>query len=268
MSNLLRNVTLKTSIEMQRMRRSSRIIEILLREIKTLIAPGVTTRELNGYCEKLIARHHAVPSLKGYKGYPASICASANNIAVHGVPNDVPLRNNDIITVDVTLNVDGWHSDGAWTYIVGKPDAERLHLLRAAWRTLMAGILAVKAGGRLGDVGAAIERSAKRFGCSVLDDFAGHGIGMSLHEDPIVANAGKKGTGHPIVPGMVFTVEPILSLGSPEVIVMDDGWTVITKDGSLTAQFEHTVAVFRDRTEIMTYTCADIRNNIDLPPYF
>ncbi len=268
MSNLVHNITLKTGIEVHRMRRPSRIVEELLRSVSPLMTPGVTTRQINAHCEDFIAGRKAESSLKGYRGFPASICASPNGVAVHGIPDDNPLRDGDIVTIDVTLNVDGWHGDGAWTYIVGKASPEKLHLLKAAWKSTLAGILAAKAGGRLGDVGAAIERAAKRQGCTVLEDFAGHGIGTSLHEDPIVANTGTRGTGQPIVPGMVFTVEPILCIGKPETGVLEDGWTVVTKDGSPTAQFEHTLAVFRDRTEILTFTSPDLRANIDAPPFF
>jgi len=267
MSNLAQNITLKTSLDIHRMRRSSRLIERIFRSIKEMLRPGITTREIDDFCARLFFENKAVSSQKGYRGFPASICTSVNQVAVHDIPNEIPLRDNDILTVDITINIDGWHSDSAWTYIVGRPDAERLHLLKAAWKTTLAGILAARAGNRLGDVGAAIERAAKRMGCSVLDDFAGHGIGSAFHEDPIVANSGTKGTGQPIIPGMVFTVEPIVCLGKPHVSVLPDGWTAVTDDGSLTAQFEHTVAIFRDRTEILTLS-DELRNNLDLPPFF
>jgi methionyl aminopeptidase len=258
----IRSVTLKTGIEMQRIRRPSRILEDLFRDLKSKIVPGTTSRKINAYCERFITARNAEPALKGYKGYPAAICASPNAVAVHGIPTDNPLFRGDIITLDITISIDGWHSDSAWTYIVGSTTEEKERLVRAAWKATLSGILAAKAGGRFGDIGAAVERTAKRFGCSILDDFAGHGIGRLLHEDPIVANTGTRGVGQPIVPGMVFTVEPILCLGKPEVRTLEDGWTVVTQDGSPTAQFEHTIAIFRDRTEIMTFT------NIDVPPYF
>jgi methionyl aminopeptidase len=259
-------LTVKTAPEMQRIRKASRILERLFRELGPLIVPGVTPAQLSAYCERFIVSCRAVPALKGYRGYPAAICASPNNVAVHGIPTNTPLACGDIITLDITVNLDGWHSDSAWTYAVGKPSAEKALLLRAAWRASLAGILAAKAGGRIGDIGAAIERTAKRFGLGVLEDFAGHGIGRILHEDPIVMNTGIRGTGQPIVPGMVFTVEPILCLGKPELLTLDDGWTVVTKDGSPTAQFEHTIAIFHERTEIMTFSSPDIRFNLDVPP--
>ncbi len=263
-----RNITVKTGLEVHRMRRPSRIIEELLWSLKEVIRPGVSTREIDRFCENFIAERNAVSSLKGYQGFPASICASPNNVAVHGIPNDNPLRDGDIVTIDVTLNVAGWHGDGAWTYLVGAGSPEKLFLLKAGMRMTNWPGLAARAGGRLGDVGAAIERTAGRLGCSVLEDFAGHGIGTSMHEDPIVANTGVKGSGRPIVPGMVFTIEPILCLGKPEVNLLEDGWTVVTRDGGPTAQFEHTLAVFRDRTEVLTLSSRDIRTIIDGPPYF
>lgn len=267
MSNLVQNITLKTGLDIHRMRKASRLIEKIFRSIKGMLRPGLTTLEIDEFCSRLFIENNALSSQKGYRGFPASICTSVNQVAVHGVPNSLPLRENDILTVDITLNIGGWHGDSAWTFIVGKPDAEKMHLLKAAWKATIAGILAARAGNRLGDVGYAIERAAKRMGCAVLDDFAGHGIGSSFHEDPIVANSGTKGTGQPIIPGMVFTVEPIVCLGRPQVVVMPDGWTVVTKDGSLTAQFEHTIAIFKDRTEILTLS-DDLRQNLDVPPFF
>jgi methionyl aminopeptidase len=276
------SIHLKTGIEMQRIRRPSRILEELFRDLRAQIIPGVTTKKLNAYCERFILSKNALPALKGYKGFPAAICASANNVAVHGIPNDTPLASGDIVTIDITISIDGWHSDSAWTYIVGSADEEKRRLVKAAWKATVSGILAAKAGGRLGDIGAAVERAANRFGCRVLEDFAGHGIGRMLHEDPIAVNTGTRGIGQPIVPGMVFTIEPILCLGNPEVRTLEDGWTIVTRDGSPTAQFEHTIAIFRDRTEIMTYTipaskarqpgepvspsCPHV--NIDAPPFF
>ncbi|MCL1818301.1 MAG: type I methionyl aminopeptidase [Spirochaetaceae bacterium] len=248
-----RNIHLKTAVEMQRIRRPSRILEELFRDLGAKVVPGATTKKLNAYCERFIRARKAEPALKGYRGFPAAICASPGSVAAHGIPTDAPLRAGDLITIDITIGVDGWHSDGAWTYIVGgATDEEKTHLVQAAWKATLAGIMAAKAGGRIGDIGAAVERTAKRFGCSVLEDFAGHGIGRMLHEDPIVVNTGTRGVGQPIVPGMVFTVEPILCLGQPKVSTREDGWTVVTEDGRPTAQFEHTIAIFSDRTEIMT----------------
>lgn len=260
-------IRLKTAVEMQRIRRVSRVLEELFRELRAKIVPGVTTENLSAYCERCILAKKALPALKGYKGFPAAICASVNQTAVHGVPNATPLATGDIITVDITISIDGWHSDSAWTYIVGHTGEEKRRLVKAAWKATVSGILAARAGGRLGDIGAAIEHTAKRFGCSILEDFAGHGIGRMLHEDPIIVHTGTRGVGQPIVPGMVFTIEPILCLGRPEVLTLEDGWTIITRDGSPAAQFEHTIAIFRDRTEIMTYTLDNI-HGIDLPPFF
>ncbi|MDR3201157.1 MAG: type I methionyl aminopeptidase [Spirochaetales bacterium] len=262
-----RNIYLKTGVEMQRIRKPSRILESLFRDLQSKIVPGVTTNAINAYCERFILEKNAQTALKGYKGFPAAICASPNDVAVHGIPTSAPLFSGDIITIDITISIDGWHADSAWTYFVGAVDDEKKRLVKAAWKATVSGILAAKAGGRFGDIGAAVERTAKRFGCSVLEDFAGHGIGRMLHEDPIVVNVGTRGVGQPIVPGMVFTVEPILCIGRPEVRTLDDGWTVVTLDGSPTAQFEHTIAIFRDRTEIMTYTVPGVRTNIDALPY-
>jgi len=206
--------------------------------------------------------------MKGYKGYPASICTSVNNVAAHGVPGSYELQPGDLISVDISAQIEGWHGDGAWTYVVGEalPDSRRL--LKAAWQATMSGIEAAKAGARLGDVGAAIEESARRYGCSVLDKFVGHGIGLGMHEEPMVLNFGKRGTGQPIVPGMVLTIEPIVCLGIPEAHVLGDGWSIVTDDNSLCAQYEHTVAVFSDKTEVLTFSAGNKIRNGDLPPYF
>jgi methionyl aminopeptidase len=265
--NLTRTICLKTGVEMQRIRRTARILEAIFRDLKSKIAPGISTQAINAYCERAILEKNALPVLRGYQGFPAAICASPNSVAVHGIPTDTPLVTGDIVTIDITISIDGWHADSAWTYIVGAASAEKNNLVKAAWKATISGILAAKAGGRIGDIGAAVERTAKRYGCSVLEEFAGHGIGRMIHEDPIIANTGTRGVGQPIVPGMVFTVEPILCIGKPCVRTLEDGWTVVTQDGSPTAQFEHTIAIFRDRTEIMTYTIPGDRTNIDALPY-
>jgi methionyl aminopeptidase len=260
------NILLKTSLDISRIRRPSRALSQVFMDLKTVMKPGVTTLDIERFCVRKFNEFHAIPSQAGYRGFPSPICTSPNSVAAHGIPNSMPLEDGDIITVDIVLAIDGWHSDSAWTYLVGTPKADRLRLLKAAWQATMAGIGVLKAGNRLGDVGDAIGRVAKKFGCSVIEDFAGHGIGEAMHEDPIVSNSGTRGVGQPIVPGMVLTVEPILSLGKPAIKFLDDGWTAVTEDGCPTAQFEHTVAIFHNRNEILTFS--GFEPNIDLPPFF
>ncbi len=246
------NIPLKTSLEVNRMRRPGKLIAAILSRLKNRITEGITTREIEEYCQAMIARGFARSSAKGYGGFPSVICTSVNNIAVHGVPNDTLLIEGDILTVDISLNIEGWHGDSALTFIVGKGSRDIIRLKKTALSATLAGIKAARAGNRLGDIGWAIEKTARRWGCSVIDLFAGHGIGLNLHENPLVLSAGEKATGLPIVPGMVFTIEPVITLGTGKVKPLGDGWGYITADGNPTAQYEHTIAVFSDRTDVLT----------------
>ena len=262
-----KDIILKTSVEIAQIRRACRIAEKCLRHLAGFIAPGVTTRKLDEIAARFFANANAESALKGYRGFPGNICASVNNVAAHGVPSDHPLEEGDVVSLDITVKSLGWHGDAAWTYTVGAGSAESRRLIRAAWKACLAGVKAAVAGARIGDVGSAIQEAAKEMGCAVVEDYVGHGIGRSMHEDPMVLNFGEVDTGTRIVPGMVFTVEPILCLGSPEVrSVSGDGWTLATRDGGVSAQFEHTVAVFRDRTEVLTFSGGDIFAYLDFPP--
>lgn len=246
------NISLKTSLEVNRMRRPGKLIASILSNLKNIITVGITTRDIEEYCKAMIVKGFARSSAKGYRGFPSVICTSVNNIAVHGVPNNTQLIEGDILTVDISLNIDGWHSDSALTYIVGNGSRDMMRLKKTALAATIAGIKAARAGNRMGDIGWAIEKTTRRWGCSVIDLFAGHGIGLNLHENPLVLSTGEKTTGLPIVPGMVFTIEPVITLGNGEVKPLGDGWGYITSDGSPTAQYEHTVAVFGDRTDVLT----------------
>lgn len=231
-----------------------------------MIAVGVTTGELDREAGAWLAGRGAVPALRGYRGFPGCICTSVNNVAAHGIPSNRKLEDGDLVSLDITVSVNGWHGDAAWTFLVGSGTPDSRRLLRAAWTASLSGIGAARAGNRIGDVGAAIQSTARKFGCSVIEDYVGHGIGRAMHEDPMVLNFGAADTGMRIVPGMVFTVEPMLNLGARDAHVSTDGWTLVTTDGSLSAQFEHTVAVFRDYTEVLTYSRGDIFASIDFPP--
>ncbi len=263
-----KNIPLKTSIDVAHIRRSCRIVESALRHLKQVIAPGVSTGEIDREVEKYLAGQGAISALKGYRGFPKSICTSVNNVAAHGIPGDYRLEPGDLISVDLTVVKDGWHGDAAWTFCVSGADADTKRLISAAWQTNLAGIMTIRAGAKLGDIGHAVSNTAQKYGCVVLQDYVGHGIGEALHEEPRIPNVGEKGQGMRIVPGMVFTVEPIVTLGDEEVTILDDGWTVVTSNGSYAAQFEHTVAVFKDRIEILTASSYDIRKHLDQPPYF
>jgi methionyl aminopeptidase len=264
----LSEINLKTSIEVARIQKSASILEDLLIALSEKIDKGVSVMDIDRFADEFIIQKGARSALKGYKGFPNAVCVSLNNIAAHGIPGEYLLLNDDLLTVDVTLEYNGWYADAAWTYLVGQGDRDLKRLIKAAWQSTMAGINIAKAGNRIGDVGEAIQKTAKSFGCSVLDDYAGHGIGRDLHEDPLILNMGEAHTGLPIVPGMVFTIEPIISLGDNEVEILEDGWSIKTMDGSITAQFEHTIAIFSNRTEILTFRNGSAEKHIDFPPFF
>jgi methionyl aminopeptidase len=259
-------IRMKTSVDVARIRRACRVAERCLRYLAPCVRPGIATRELDNLAARFLEENSAEPALRGYRGFPGCICASVNNVAAHGIPGDRELESGDVLAIDITVSVEGWYGDAAWTFLVGEPGPDAKRVLRAAWSASLAGIRAARAGNRIGDVGAAIQEAARRFGCSVVEEYVGHGIGRAMHEDPMVLNFGTASTGARIVPGMVFTVEPMLTLGSRDVHISSDGWTLVTADGSLSAQFEHTVAVFRDYTEILTYSHGDLFESLDFPP--
>jgi methionyl aminopeptidase len=259
-------ISLKTSVDVARVRRACRLAERCLRYLAPCVRPGVSTAELDRLAGRFLEENGATSALRGYRGFPGNICASVNNVAAHGIPSDRELESGDILSIDITTLVEGWHGDAAWTFLIGTASPDGRRLVKASWGACLAGIRAAVAGGRIGDVGAAIQESARRHGCSIVEDYVGHGIGRAMHEDPMVPNIGAPDTGLQIVPGMVFTIEPMLTLGAGDVRVSNDGWTLVTKDNSLSAQFEVTVAVFRDYTEVLTYSKGDILDCLDFPP--
>lgn len=243
-------VPLKTSADVAGIRRACRAAASILHALKAAIAPGVTTRRLDDASAALMRSWGALPAVPA--GFPGNICVSVNEVAAHGVPDDRRLRNGDLVTIDVSLVLEGWCGDAAATYPVGEPDGDCLRVWAAARSALAAGVAAVRAGGHLGDIGAAILSEAGRHDCVVISELVGHGIGRRLHEEPQVFHTGRAGEGPPIVPGMVLTVEPALALGAGRIVKREDGWSLVTMDGAPAAQFEHTVAVFRERTEVLT----------------
>jgi len=258
-----RHVPLKTSADVSRMRPPGRLLARILRELGPRIEPGTPARDIDAFCAARLEAIGAETSQR-LMGFPGAACVSINNVAAHGVPDGRPLENGDLVTVDISTRVNGWASDAAWTYIVGTGSADAYRLRKAAWRSTNAGIQACAAGRRFGDVAAVVEHTAARFGCSVVREFTGHGIGRGMHEPPAVPNTGEAGTGEPIVPGMVLTVEPVLALGTGDVRKLNDGWSYVSADGSLTAQFEHTISVFSRYTEVLTY---DGELAGDVPPF-
>jgi methionyl aminopeptidase len=247
-------VTLKSVREIERMRASGTIVAEVLEAMADTVKPGVTTAELDELAEAIIRSHPgARPAFKGYGGFPASICASVNEEVVHGIPSrQRRLERGDIIGIDVGVLLDGYHADAARTYAVGDVSRGARELLEVTRAALEAGVEAARPGGFLGDISSAIQRVAERSGFSVVRDLVGHGIGQHLHEDPQVPNFGTPGRGLALEPGLVIAIEPMVNCGSSTVRTLDDAWTIVTVDGTLSAHFEHTVAVMDKGPEILT----------------
>jgi methionyl aminopeptidase len=239
--------------EIAAMRRAGEAAAATLAFVGERIRAGVATAEIDRWVREHTRRLGGTPSQLGYQGFPAAVCTSRNAVVCHGIPSATDaLVPGDIVNVDVTTCLGGWHGDTSTTFVVGRASPGALHVVDVARRCRDAGIAAVREGARLGDVGAAIEEVARAEGCSVVRDFGGHGIGRRMHMDPHVAHTGVRGAGLRLRAGMALTIEPMVNLGSPEVRVLEDGWTVVTADGSLSAQFEHTVVVTRDGCEVTT----------------
>jgi len=242
----------KTTDQVVRMRRAGRVVAEMHEAIRDAIRPGVTTARLDAIARDVLERRGAVSSFLGYHGFPAVICASPDDMVVHGIPNDLPLEEGALLSIDCGAIVDGWHGDAAFTAPVGAASAQALRLVEAAEASLSAAIARMVPGNRLSDVGHAVELVAAEAGFQVVRDYVGHGIGTAMHEDPDVPNFGPPGKGPELVPGVVLAVEPMLTVGSAETVVLDDGWSVVTADGSLAAHVEHTIAVTDHGPEILT----------------
>lgn len=246
-------MTVKSSNALSKISRASWIVASVLKRIEPHIQPGISTYELDKLCEEMIVSYGAVPSFKGYNGFSGSICASVNEVVVHGIPNkDTILKKGDIITVDVGANVDGYHGDGAWTFGVGEISHEAQRLMDVTKSALEVGLTHVKAGARIGDISSAIGAHIKAHGYSVPLEFGGHGIGKDLHEDPMIFNDGKAGRGMILKENMTLCIEPIVHAGRPLSKVLQDQWTTTTVDGSWSAHFEHTVLVTKGGCSILT----------------
>jgi methionyl aminopeptidase len=236
-----------------RLRRASRIAAETLHWVGERLAAGITTADIDRLVREDTQRRGGVPAQLGYQGFPGAVCTSRNAVVCHGIPNAAErLEDGDIINVDVTTRVDGFHGDTSRTFAIGAVSPEAGRLIRVAEACRDAGIAAARPFGRLGDVGAAIERLALTEGMGVVRELGGHGIGRQMHQPPHVHHLGRPGTGVRLKPGFAFTVEPMINWGTPEVVFLDDGWTVVTRDGSLSAQFEHTVLITEDGVEILT----------------
>ncbi|HEY2513709.1 MAG TPA: type I methionyl aminopeptidase, partial [Polyangiaceae bacterium] len=234
------NVEILAPRELPLLRRAGLAAAATLAHVAARLQPGVATAEIDGWVREHTRTLGGKPSQLGYHGFPAAVCTSRNEVVCHGIPNrDAVLAPGDLVNVDVTTNLGGYHGDTSATFLIGEVSPEARHVTDVARRCRDAGIAVVREGARLGDVGAAIAELAAREGCSVVREFGGHGIGRAMHMAPHVAHYGARGAGLRLKAGMAFTIEPMINLGRPEVRVLDDGWTVVTADGSLSAQFEH-----------------------------
>ena len=246
-------IVCRSAAELERMREAGRLVGEVLTALAAAVAPGVTTGDLDALAEARILKAGAMPAFKGYHGYPATICASINDEVIHGIPSGRRVLNEgDVISIDVGAELDGYFGDSAITLAVGKVSEAAATLLRVTDESLYKAIEAVKPGGRISDIGHAVQRHVEAFGFSVVREFVGHGIGQKMHEEPQVPNYGQPGHGPRLAEGMVLAIEPMVNAGSPAVKVLADGWTAVTRDGSLSAHFEHTVAVTREGREILT----------------
>ncbi|GET38222.1 type I methionyl aminopeptidase [Microseira wollei] len=246
-------IELLSSRELDKMRQAGRLAAQLLEHLEPMVKPGVTTLELNDEAERWTKAHGAKSAPLGYHGFPKSICTSVNEVVCHGIPSAKQiLKEGDIINIDVTPLVDGYHGDTSKTFFVGTPSPKAKKLVEVTQECLKRGIAEVKPGARIGDIGAAIQEYAEAQGFSVVRNFTGHGVHRIFHAAPEIPHYGKRGTGKRLRPGMVFTIEPMINEGTWEVEVLDDGWTALTLDRKLSAQFEHTVAVTNSGVEILT----------------
>jgi methionyl aminopeptidase len=234
------------------MRRAGRLAAETLDFITPHVQPGVSTGALDKLCHDFILDHKAIPAPLGYRGYPKSICTSINHVVCHGIPGDKRLQNGDIVNIDVTVILDGWYGDTSRMYFAGDVSIKARRLCEVTYEAMMRGIAAARPGGHVGDIGHAIQTYVEAQHMSVVRDFCGHGLGRLFHDEPNIVHVGRPGEGIVLRPGMFFTVEPMINLGRPHVKVLSDGWTAVTRDRSLSAQFEHTVAVTDDGVEIFT----------------
>ncbi|KIF83449.1 type I methionyl aminopeptidase [Noviherbaspirillum autotrophicum] len=246
-------VPIRSEAEIGMARRAGALAADVLRMIAEHLRPGITTGELDRICHDYIVDElRAIPANVGYNGYPKTVLTSINHVVCHGIPSDRRLKNSDIINIDVAVIKDGWYGDTSRMYLVGEPGILAKRLVRSTYEAMRAGILAVRPGATLGDVGHAIQTVAHREGFSVVREYCGHGIGTVYHDEPQVLHYGRLGTGLVLEPGMIFTIEPMLNAGKPGTVQLADGWTVVTKDRSLSAQWEHMVAVTESGFEILT----------------
>jgi methionyl aminopeptidase len=246
------NIRVKTPRDIEAIRRAGRLVVDTLELVAPRIRPGITTDDINSWVHEFTVQNGAVPAPLNYRGYPKSVCVSVNEVICHGIPGERVLQDGDIVNVDVTSILKGYYADANRTFLVGSPGPDARKIVSVARECLRRGMNVVKAGNAVGDIGWAIQSFAEAEGCSVVREFVGHGIGFDFHEPPQVPHFGRKGTGLELIPGMVFTIEPMINLGRKELRILEDEWTAVTRDGSLSAQFEQTVLVTESGCESLT----------------
>lgn len=245
-------ITIKSEHEIELMRHAGMLVSKTHKYLKPFIKPGITTEELDRLAEEFIRSNDGIPTCKGYEGFPSSLCISVNDEVVHGIPSKRKLKNGDIVTIDMVIGYHGYQGDAAWTYAVGDISDKKKYLMEHTEKALYEGIKQVKPGNRIGDISHAVEVYATKHNLGVVKELVGHGIGTDMHEEPDVPNYGKPNTGPRLKPSMVICIEPMLNLGSADVGILDDDWTIVTLDGKPAAHYEHTILVTEDGYEILT----------------
>ena len=258
-----RRITIHKPEDFGVMRRAGKLAAEALDMITAHVRPGISTGEIDKLCHDYMVERSAIPATLGYRGYTKSSCTSVNHVVCHGIPGDRVLVDGDIINIDVTVILDGWHGDSSRMYVAGEASTKAKLLMDVTYEAMMKGIAAIRPGATLGDIGHAIQVHVEKHRFSVVRDFCGHGIGRHFHEPPNILHFGRPGEGPKLKPGMFFTVEPMVNAGRPEVKILDDGWTAVTRDRSLSAQFEHMVAVTDNGVEIFTLSPKGMHK----PPY-
>ncbi|MEA3431792.1 MAG: type I methionyl aminopeptidase [candidate division WOR-3 bacterium] len=247
-------IIIKSDREIEIMKEGGKVLKELLLLLKENVREGVTTKELDRLAERFIKKSGGRPAFKGYNGFPASICTSVNEVVIHGIPGDYELKNGDIIGIDVGVSYKGYFTDTAYTFSVGKIDGLKEKLIKATKKSLYAALNKARAGNRLSDISNAVQTCVESYGFSVVREFCGHGVGEELHEDPQIINYGPPGRGPILKAGMTIAIEPMINAGTPDVAILKDGWTVVTKDDSPSAHFEHTIAIASDGKEPIIIT--------------
>lgn len=259
-----RTITIHSAADAEGMRRAGQLAARVLDSLVERVYPGVTTNAINDHCHQMITQAGAIPAPLNYRGFPKSVCTSINHVVCHGIPDDKPLKNGDVVNIDVTVIVDGWHGDTSRMFWVGDVPLKAKRLTQVTYDAMMLGIEQVKPGARVGDIGAAIQQYAEGHGYGVVRDYCGHGLGKIFHAAPNIFHFGKAGTGEVLEEGMFFTIEPMINAGKAATLLSrHDGWTVTTRDKSLSAQFEHSLAVTADGFEIFTAS----PSGLHYPPY-